>query len=149
MQNHHKLFIGFLNTFLDNTVQIIRNLKGISQSYKTFLFLYFYHVYFILWNKSKKDVTQKYKGFNLWSFRPLHFLKILFPVRDQKFITFTQRGSGEFLKLVTCLQMLLFLNCRSIVHFCIWGVGEWVSGEWLADVIIVWSLILKLTLIKK
>ena len=149
MQNHHKLFIGFLNTFLDNTVQIIRNLKGISQSYKTFLFLYFYHVYFILWNKSKKGVTQKYKGFNLWSFWPLHFLKILFPVRDQKFITFTQRGSGEFLKLVTCLQMLLFLNCRSIVHFCIWGVGEWVSDEWLADVIIVWSLILKLTLIKK
>ena len=129
MQNHHKLFIGFLNSFLGNTAQIIRNLKGISQSYKTFLFLYFYHVYFIFWNKSKKDVTQKYKGFNLWSFRPLHFLKILFPVRDQKFITFTQKGSGEFLKLVTCLQMQLFFKLQiycSFLHMGCWWVSEWV-----------------------
>ena len=26
----------------------------------------------------------------------------------------------------TCLQFLLFLNNRSIVHFSKWGVGEWV-----------------------
>ena len=27
------------------------------------------------------------------------------------------------LKFATCLQILVFLNNRSIVHFCRWGVG--------------------------
>ena len=45
-------------------------------------------------------------------------------MRDQTFMTSTQR-SEEVLKFVTCLQILLFLNNRSIVHFA--NVG-WVWG---------------------
>ena len=34
----------------------------------------------------------------------------------------TWKGGGEVLKFVTCLQILLFLNKRSIVHFSKLGV---------------------------
>ena len=44
------------------------------------------------------------------------------------------------------LQILLFLNNRSIVFFCRKG-GEG-AGGWFVDIIVVWSLILKLILIK-
>ena len=37
-------------------------------------------------------------------------------------MTPTQRRSGEVLKFVSWLQILLFLNNRSIVHFCGWRV---------------------------
>ena len=50
------------------------------------------------------------------------------------------RRGGEILKFVTCLHILLFLGSRSIVHFADGGG---------VDVMIVWSLILKLALIKK
>ena len=33
-------------------------------------------------------------------------------------MTSVGRGSREFLKFVTCLDILLFVNSRSIVHFC-------------------------------
>ena len=33
----------------------------------------------------------------------------------------THKGDKEVLKSVACLQILLFLNNRSIVHFCKWG----------------------------
>ena len=33
-------------------------------------------------------------------------------------MTSTQKGVGGVLKFVTCLSILLFLNNRSIVHFC-------------------------------
>ena len=35
---------------------------------------------------------------------------------------------GRVLKFVICLQILLFLNKRSIVHFCGWGGGG--SQNW-------------------
>ena len=39
-------------------------------------------------------------------------------------MTFTRKGGGRVLKFVTCLRILLFLNNRSVVHFCGW----WGSG---------------------
>ena len=33
-------------------------------------------------------------------------------------MTSTQKGGGEVLKFVTCLRILLFLNNKSIAHFC-------------------------------
>ena len=36
-------------------------------------------------------------------------------------MTSVERGSGEILKFVTCLHIVLFLKSRSIVHFCGWG----------------------------
>ena len=33
-------------------------------------------------------------------------------------MTSVETGSREFLKFVTCLDILLFVNSRSIVHFC-------------------------------
>ena len=54
------------------------------------------------------------------------FFKNFFPVRDQTFMTSTRRRGGEVLKFVTCLQILLFLNNRSIVHF--WRRGA--LGGW-------------------
>ena len=44
-------------------------------------------------------------------------------MRDQTFMTSTQKGSEEVWKFVTFLQILLFLNNGSIVHFFSWGVG--------------------------
>ena len=38
-------------------------------------------------------------------------------------MTSTQKGSEEVWKFVIFLQILLFLNNRSIVHFFGWGVG--------------------------
>ena len=35
----------------------------------------------------------------------------------------TQKGGQEVLKFVRCLQILLFLNNKSIVQFCEWGMG--------------------------
>ena len=35
-------------------------------------------------------------------------------------MTSKQKGGGVVLKFVTCLWILLFLNNRSIVHFCEW-----------------------------
>ena len=72
----------------------------------------------------------------------------------------TEEGNG-ILKLVTCLQILLFLNYRSVVHFCRWswwwGLGR-VGGsknrsifcgrhEWRTPLIekeILWNKIQKL-----
>ena len=42
-------------------------------------------------------------------------------LREHTFMTSTKKGkkgSGGFLKFVTCLRILLFLNNISIVHFC-------------------------------
>ena len=50
--------------------------------------------------------------------------KNFFPVRDQAFMTPIRRKDGEVLKFVMCLQILLFLNSRSIVRFCRKG-GCW------------------------
>ena len=36
---------------------------------------------------------------------------------------FVGRGGGGVLKSVTCLHIRLFLNSRSIAHFCQWGCG--------------------------
>ena len=59
-------------------------------------------------------------------------------------MTSVGRGDGELLRFVTCLHILLFLNSRSILRMGVhgWGVG------WFVDVIILWSLTLKLALIK-
>ena len=40
-----------------------------------------------------------------------------------------QDGFRGVLKFVTCLQILLFLNNRSSVHF--WGWRGWGSKSWL------------------
>ena len=54
-------------------------------------------------------------------FKPLlTFLKILL-IRVQTFMTSAGKGGGEVLKLVLCLHILLFLNSKSIIHFCGWG----------------------------
>ena len=45
-------------------------------------------------------------------------------MRDQTFITSTQKGGEEILKFVTCLKILLILNNRSIVHFYEWEGGK-------------------------
>ena len=46
-------------------------------------------------------------------------------------MTTTQKVSGGFLKFVTFLQVLLFLNNRSIVHFWGWCGVRKVSKNWL------------------
>ena len=51
----------------------------------------------------------------------------IFLIWDQRLIMSTGRGDGEVLKVVTNLQILLFLNNRSIVNFCWWRVGGWVG----------------------
>ena len=48
-------------------------------------------------------------------------------MKDQTFMTSTQKGGEEVLKFVACLQILLFLNNISIVHFCEWALGTWVK----------------------
>ena len=78
--------------------------------------------------KEIKDLT--FKVFNLSTL----FLKKIFPVRDLILMTSTRKGGGKVLKSVTCLQILLFLNNRSVATFCGWGVA--VSG-WFVDIIIV------------
>ena len=44
-------------------------------------------------------------------------------MRDQTFMTSTQKGGEEVLKFVAYLWILLLLNNMSIVHFCKRGVG--------------------------
>ena len=70
----------------------------------------------------KNVVTERNKRFKPWSIRSLHshFLNILL-IRVKTFMTSIGRGGEEVLKFVTCLYILLFLNSRSIVHFCGWG----------------------------
>ena len=43
------------------------------------------------------------------------------------FMMSTRKGGGGDLRFVTCLQILLFLNIRSIVHF--WGRWGWGVGS--------------------
>ena len=43
-------------------------------------------------------------------------------------MTSTQKGGEEVLKFVVCLQVLLFLNNRSIVLFCKSGVSAGEEG---------------------
>ena len=55
-----------------------------------------------------------------------------FEPRDHTFMTSTLKRGGEgILKFATCLWILLFLNNRSIVHFCgWWGYGGGGSKNW-------------------
>ena len=69
-----------------------------------------------------KDLTFEVSNVSITFF----FFK-LFPMRDETFMTPTQKGGEEVLKFVTCLWILLVLNSRSIVHFRKWGVG-WGGG---------------------
>ena len=62
------------------------------------------------------------------------------------FMTSVGRGNGEVLQFATCLHILLFLNDRYVVYLAD-GVA-WVVVGGAGDVII-WSLILKLPLVKK
>ena len=65
--------------------------------------------------KSKERIRlQETDLLRLYQFQLVHSSK------DQTFVTFTQKGGGGVLKFVTCLWILLFLNNRSIVHFCGW-----------------------------
>ena len=52
-------------------------------------------------------------------------------VRDNTFMTSIWkaegRGGGGVLRFIACLQILLFLNKRSIVHFCGWR--GWSGGH--------------------
>ena len=59
-------------------------------------------------------------------------------VRDNTFMISTWKGDshmgggGVRLEICHSVQILLFLNKRSIIHFCIWGVGHktwWREGE--------------------
>ena len=96
----------------------------------------------------KNLVRGRNERLKLSSIRSLHshVLKLLL-TRVQTFMTYIVRGGGKILRFVKCLHILLFLNSRSIVHFCGWGcVGEWMV---VVDVIIVLSLIFKLAQIKK
>ena len=47
-----------------------------------------------------------------------------------------QKGGKKVLKFVACLQILLILKNRSIVHFCEWEVGVGVGVKKL--VIFLW-----------
>ena len=94
------------------------------------MFLYSYHVYFTLWNKSKKRVREKNRKFNLWSLWSLHslFKKIISHKGPNIYDVHMERGR-EVLKFVTCLQILLFLNNRSVANLC---RLVWVDGWGLA-----------------
>ena len=45
-------------------------------------------------------------------------------MKDQTFMTFTQKGGEEVLKFFMCLWILLISNNRSIAHFVNGGVGK-------------------------
>ena len=62
------------------------------------------------------------------------------------FMTSLGRGNGEVLQFATCLHILLFLNGRYVVYLAD-GVAWVVVGE--GGDVIIWSLILKLALVKK
>ena len=62
------------------------------------------------------------------------------------FMTSVGRGNGEVLQFATCLHILLFLNGRYVVYLAD-GVAWVVVGE--GGDVIIWSLILKLALVKK
>ena len=46
-------------------------------------------------------------------------------MRDQTFMISTQKGGDKVLKFVAYLQILLYLNNRSIVHLCKWEGWGW------------------------
>ena len=56
----------------------------------------------------------------LFASRKWHLFCLINWEGDHTFITSTRKGGGRVLKFVTCLGILLFLNNRSIVHFCGW-----------------------------
>ena len=89
------------------------------------MFLYSCHILF--YGTNKKNVLQKEIEDLTFEVSDLstHFFKKSFPIRDQTFMTSTQRKCGEVLQSVTCLQILLFLNNRCTAHFCWWRVGGW------------------------
>ena len=57
----------------------------------------------------------------------LSFFKII-SYEGPTFMTSTQKRGEEILKFVVCLWILLFLNNRSIVHFCELEVSAGVGG---------------------
>ena len=108
--------------------------KTSPQSYKIFSFFIVSCIFYFVEQIKKKCSTERNKRF-----KPLKSL--MFPL-TLKLSRPRGKGRGEVLEFVTCLQILLFLINKSIVHFCGW----WVGGLWwFADVIILWSLISKLT----
>ena len=58
---------------------------------------------------------------------PAIYFFLLFPMVNQAFMTFTQKGGEEVLKFVMCLWILLILTKRSIIHFRRWGLGQKIS----------------------
>ena len=88
------------------------------------------------------------RDLNFKVFNPSTHIFLKYFLKGSKHFTMSVgRGGGEVLKFITCLHILLFLNSRSIDHFFGWGCVGWEGGG-VADVIILWSLILKLSLIK-
>ena len=73
----------------------------------------------------KKCFTEKKKDLNFEDSDPsTHFLKKIFPIRDETFM-FSQREEGEVLKFAMITDYM-FLNNKSIASICGRGLGGWV-----------------------
>ena len=106
----HTLLIGFLNTSLGNNDQ-----KTSPQSYKAFCF-FILIIYIFFCGINQKNLLQneiKDLLFEVSNFSSTFcFFNYL---RDQIFMTSTQKGGEEVWKFVTCLWILF------IVYFREWG----------------------------
>ena len=92
-----------------------RHVKDISSIIEKILFLCSYHVYFILWNKSKSMLQSKIKDLTFQASSLHHFLFLkLSPMRDGQFMTSTQKGGS--MKFVKCLQIVLFDCFRQHIY---------------------------------
>ena len=120
--HYHRFLIGLLNISISITVKKL-NKRHLPNHIKLFFF------FVLIMKQIRKRIPERNKRFNPWSLYDVH----------------KEKEWGGF-KVVTCLQILLFLNNKSIIHVC--GRGWLRARDWFADVIIVWTLILKLTLIK-
>ena len=64
-------------------------------------------------------------------------------------MTITQRWGGEVLRFVTCFANSIVFKQHVFCSFSQMRVGGLVAERWFVNFMIVWSLILKLTLIKR
>ena len=113
---HHRLFIGFPNMLFGNTFKKNQTFKG-HHFVSLFLSCKFYFA-----EQIKKCVTERKKKLNFEVFSLSIFSFFKFFLKGPNIYDIHMAKGREVLKFVTCLQILLFSNNRSIVNFCRQGV---------------------------
>ena len=105
------LLIGFLNTFLATLSK-----KHLLNHVKQFVSLFVSCIFSFVEQIRKNVLQNEIKDL---TFKVFLFFK-LFPIRDQTFTSSPQKGGKKDSKFVACLEILLSLNNRSILHFSEW-----------------------------